>query len=227
MFIVKIKDLFSIEILQYAFYISFGVLVSQLSQIYVYYSKGSKSLGTWFLHFSIFDQKQSISTTTILCITMAILLFFAISFLLFYARALPALAILKYGIAFIIIVCIASNIIFSSVMRFFYESIFCSLALCSVILQYKYLSINPLGVELLGRYNDELSGMLKFVIAACMGVPIVIGGAAFITSFYQGEKSIIQLQLYRHVYMTIYFEIGMVVLLIYPICRKIFSIRGL
>lgn len=48
-----IKQLFSNEFFTYSFYLSFGVLLSEIAHIYVYQRNGGTELATWFSHFDV------------------------------------------------------------------------------------------------------------------------------------------------------------------------------
>ena len=73
---------------------------------------------------------------------------------------------------------------------------------------------------------DILWDVLKFITPLCIGIPILMGGAGFITSFYQAEKDVIRLQLYRHIAVAVYFELGAMLFLIYPVLKRVLLIRG-
>jgi hypothetical protein len=76
------------------------------------------------------------------------------------------------------------------------------------------------------KIYQELWDLLKILIPICVGFPILMSGGGFIASFYREEQEILRVQLYRHIAMALYFEIGAALFLLLPILKKILSMRG-
>lgn len=222
----SIKQLFTIKHFPFSLYISFGVLLSQLAQIHVYYKIGVRDLQTWFSAFHLAEKPQPMILTIQLCIVMAICLFLLLQIFFSKSQAIEADKFLKWGILITIIICVISNLILSSIMRIPYEALFCFVSFFALLLQNQFIGAVSDQVDIIGKSYKELWDMLKMLIPVCLGLPIVMGGVGFIAAFYKEAQEVINLQLYRHVYMAIYFELGAISLLIYPIFKRLLIYRA-
>jgi len=111
-------------------------------------------------------------------------------------------------------------------MRLWYETLFCFVAIAAMAMGHAFFHTTAEGLTSASREYQELWDILKLITPICLGVPILMGGAGFITSFYQTDQEMIRLQLYRHIAMAVYFELGAVLFLIYPVLKRILIIRG-
>jgi len=143
-----------------------------------------------------------------------------------YAWKWSSLLILIRSIIFFGLLCILSQCLFSSVMRFFYEILFCFVVIASMVIVQTFLKTPIKDLTTSSSEYNELWDMVKFITTICLGIPILMGGAGFITSFYQTEQDMIRLQLYRHIAMAVYFEIGAILFLIYPVLKRVLLIKG-
>jgi len=109
-------------------------------------------------------------------------------------------------------------------MRFAYESMFCLLVLASLIIYKVFILGSTISLSNIAKYQ-ELWDLLKFITPILIGIPILTGGTGFITAFYQNEPEVIKYQLYRHILMAVYFEIGAFAFIFLPIIKKIIEIR--
>jgi len=135
-------------------------------------------------------------------------------------RSYKGTIIFKKGLFISIIICLISQIIFSSAMRFAYEFSFCLVVIFALIIQNVFLKKRS---NLKDEYQ-ELFDLLKFIIPLCISFPILLGGSGFITSFYT-EQDFIQLQLYRHISMSLYFVVGTIIFIVFPLLKKILELR--
>lgn len=204
-------------------YLTLGFLVSQFTHIYVYSSRGAPTLETWYHVLGITDRQPSIAIATIMCFILAILIFGTSYLFLARAEILTGERMLTIGLTGSLVFCVASQLIFSSVMRLSYEFSFCLILLSSTIILNVFF---PLDARMQNQetYRD-LWDILKILIPFTLAFPILLGGAGLISSFYQEEPEFLRTQLYRHVAMAIYFEIGSVLFLLLPVLRRILIIK--
>jgi hypothetical protein len=212
---------FNGQSLLYSLYIIFGFILSHYSHIYVYKIRGGKSLMTWLRLFNLTENEPSIKTVYILCLALVLIIFSMTQLTIPYIEKASSLSVFKVGMIYSLIFLILSQLISSSVMRLSYEFLICSILLVGILLTKVFLKSNQISIE---RYQ-ELWDLLKFITPLFVGLPIILGSVGFITSFYQTEQSVIRLQLYRHIAMTIYFIIGTFCFIIYPIISKILFVR--
>lgn len=207
-------------------YIAIGILLSQLLNIYSYYSRGGTTLMTWYRLSGVTSKEPSILLISQLCVIMAVITFLACQLFAHYARGWPSAAILPRSILFCIVLCFVSQAVFSSIMRFSYELLICVVYITSLVISSAFLQVAVTGIALRSPEYVELWDLLKFAAPLCIGIPLIMGGAGFITAFYQSEKDMIRLQLYRHIAMAVYFEIGAAAFILYPIAKRLLTIRG-
>ena len=205
----------------YSSYIILGFALSHFAHIYVYQIRGGKSLMTWFKLLNLTDKEPSIKLVYLFCVILIVIQFSMIQLTIPNVIKANPFSVFKIGIMYTLIFLILSQLISSSIMRLSYEVLICSIVLVGILLTKVFISDSQVNIE---RYQ-ELWDLLKFVTPLCIGVPILMGSAGFITSFYQTEQNVIQLQLYRHIAMTIYFMIGTFCFVIYPIISKILFVR--
>lgn len=146
----------------------------------------------------------------------SIFLFLLLQAILPTLNNLPPTKLLSISIIFTILICVISNLIFSSIMRIPYEILFCMIPFLALISK-------PI---LLNSNSSHLMETLKFVILLCIGLPVIMGGSGFIGSFYQKAHTTVQLQLYRHVIVSAYFLIGAFAFIIYPIIKQILILKA-
>lgn len=227
MFVIEAARAFTSKAsLPVALYVAIGLLFSQLMHIHSYHSRGGAKLMTWFKSFGLSNREPSIMLVSQLCIIMAVVVFLGLQ--LFVGRALESNSrvVLVRGTLLLVCACLVSQVMFSSIMRLSYESLFCFVALASVVLKLTFVDAVPNDVTSSSPEYLELWDLLKFVTPICLGMPILMGGGGFITSFYQTEQVMVRLQLYRHIAMVVYFGVGAATLIVYPILRQILIIRG-
>ncbi len=216
-----IKYFFNSESLVLTLYLVIGFFLSHFSHIYVYRSRKGKTLMTWFKQIKLIEKEPSIKLVIILCLFLYLIQFSIIQLTIPLATEASLLKIFNVGILYLIIFSIISQLIFSSIMRLSYELLICAIIIFSIILSKTFIHSDVYTIE---KYR-ELWDIIKFITPFCIGIPILMGSVGFITSFYQKEQSVIRLQLYRHVLMTIYFVIGTLSLIVYPIVKEILIVR--
>lgn len=221
-----LKTAFNWYSIPYSFYLAFGFCLSQLLNIQVYEAKGATSLRTWFKGLGMLDFNPSVKLVKILCFVMAVIIFFLFQFMIPEMRQFSGERILNTGILVSFILIMISQLIFSSIMRLSYEFSFCLIIFTSIIVYQVF--IQPIGGKLEGNLTayQELWDVLKILIPVCIGFPILMGGGGLIASFYKEEQEFLRTQLYRHIAMALYFEIGAAFFLLLPIMKKILSLRG-
>jgi hypothetical protein len=111
-------------------------------------------------------------------------------------------------------------------MRFSYEFSFCLVGFGSLIVYKIFVESNYTEQRQNLRLYQELWDLLKILMPIIISPPLLVGFGGFIASFYPGEIEFIRAQLYRHIAMIAYFEIGIILLLFLQIIRKILSIRN-
>lgn len=221
-----VKTAFNWSSMPYSLYLACGFLLSQLLNIQVYKARRSMSLQTWFKISGILNFKPSVRLVKFLCLMMALFIFVLCQFLIPKMRLFSGEGILTTAIFVSVLLIVISQLIFSSVMRLSYEFSFCLIVFSSLIVYEVF--IQPTGGKLTGNLTayQELWDVLKSLIPICIGFPILMGGGGFISSFYKEEQEFLRTQLYRHIAMAIYFEIGAALFLLLPIMNKILSMRG-
>lgn len=227
MFLLKaIETVFNSSSIFYSLYLSLGFLASQFLNIHVYETRGASSLRTWSKSVRFIIYQPSIKLAKLLCIIMAISIFLLLQLLIPKISKFQGEKILTTGIFLSAILCVISQLIFSSVMRLTYEFSFCLILFAGIIVS--EIFIQPHASQLIGNPNQyqELWDLLKTLIPICIGFPILVGGAGLIASFYKEEQEFLQVQLYRHIAMSLYFEIGAALFLFMPLIKKILSMRG-
>ena len=157
---------------------------------------------------------------------MALVVFVSLQLSIPTASGLNGLELLKSGSIMAIILLVLSQLIFSSVMRLSYELLFCLVPLLGILLSNTFLVPVSQNLPLDSKDYQELWDLLKFITPICIGLPILMGGGGFITAFYQREQDVVRKQLYRHITMAAYFEIGAVLFLNFPILKRIIAASG-
>lgn len=175
---------------------------------------------TWYKSFGIYNYEPSVKIVLIACILLVIANYIFAKLILMNKQSYKGIIIFKKGLFFSVIICLISQIIFSSAMRFAYEFSFCLVVIFAIIIQNVFLKKRS---NLKDEYQD-IFDLLKFIVPLCISFPVLLGGSGFITSFYT-EQEFIQLQLYRHISMSLYFILGSIIFIVYPLLKKILEIR--
>ena len=176
---------------------------------------------TWFKSLNITNIEPSVKMVYLFCLILIVIQFVMLQLTIPKANVSSLSNIFKIGIIYSIIFLFLSQLISSSIMRLSYELLICFIVLSGILLTQVFITSDKVSIE---RYQ-ELWDLLKFVTPLSIGIPILMGSAGFITSFYQNEQNVIRLQLYRHIAMTIYFSMGTFIFVIYPIVSKILQLR--
>ncbi|KKN54413.1 hypothetical protein LCGC14_0592590 [marine sediment metagenome] len=221
-----LKAFIDLKTMPLACYLAIGFLLSQFSNIHLYTSSGATTLMTWYKMAGLTTREPRILLISQLCVIMAVVVFLSFQLFSHYAKEWTSLEVLHRSAILFGCLILISQALFSSVMRISYETLFCLVAISAMVLAQAFLRSPHTGIILASPEYKELLDLLKFIIPLCLGIPILMGGAGFITSFYQSEQGMIRLQLYRHILMAIYFELGATLFLIYPILRRILLVRG-
>lgn len=216
----KIKNVINNDNLGISIYLSVGILFSQLFNIHSYSTRGASTLMTWYKLLGILNYEPNISLVIIVCILFAIANYVFIKLILMNKQSYKGITVFKKGLSISIVICLLSQIIFSSAMRFAYEFSFCLVVIFAIVIQNVFLKQS----SILKDEYQELWDILKFIVPLCIGFPVILGGSGFITSFYK-EQEFIQLQLYRHIIMSLYFVLGTIIFIVYPLIKKILELR--
>ena len=197
-------------------FVAIGFLASHLLHIYAYHSLSGQMLETWFSKFGL-GGAISVTIGIRLSIVFSVIVFLVLQLLFYQATTVANTAVLKWGLGAIGLLVLLSQLSSCSFTRMAYEALLCLIALGSLLIQ-KGL---PTSHTCSPAQRQALWDLLKFVVPLCIGLPVVMGGVGFVSSFYSGEKEILRLQLHRNVYMTGYFYVGAVVFVVYPIARQL------
>lgn len=219
-FYESILFVFSRENMGLSLFLAVGILLSQLFNILCYHAIGAKTLMTWFSTLKIVAYEPLAAVIIKLCLLYAVATFIFSKLILVNKHTHSGTTIIKTGFTVSIIICIISQLLFSSVMRFVYELSICSVVIISVFIERVFF----LNKSKLVKEYQELWDLLKFIFPICIGFPVLLGGVGLIRSFYKSED-FIQIQLYRHIAMSLYFIGGASVFIIYPILKRIVKLR--
>ncbi|MFO7559944.1 MAG: hypothetical protein R6X10_14005 [Desulfobacterales bacterium] len=209
-------------------YLAFGIFLSHLFHAVTYWSQGGKSLATWLTNFapasSGTDFNRSIPVALLLAGCLSL---FTIVIGIFFhheqnKRSLDSAIKLCAGGLFLLI--IASQAITSSVLRILYESGFASVFITSIIVQRVFLIPAKDAPNDKEQY-ERLWDLLRLSIPLVLGFSAVFGGVGAISSFYDTPQAFIHRQMYRHLYLTIYFALGMGILVMWPIFIQVLNMH--
>ena len=205
-------------------YISIGILASQFAHIQVYAALSADRVQTWFGNLGFATIAFPLRLVVVLCLAMGGALF-----LWFHSYTLRAidedrLVNARRGALIAAVACVASQAIFSSIMRLAYEALFGVLAVAAVVLA-PSRHAKASGGDQLKAHIDPWDAF-KFAVTVALTVPVLSTGAALISSFWDpSELAARRFQLYRHVAMVLYFELGLVTFLILPLGQKLLRDR--
>lgn len=208
-------------------YLSTGIFLSHLFHAITYWSQGGKTLATWLTNFSkgsSAEFTQSIPSALILaaCLSAIALIMGIILNREFDKR--PINKALNWSIGTLFVLIISSQVISSSVLRILYEAGFAFVFIASMIIQKVFLPSaknEPLNKELYERLWD----LLKLFIPLILGFSAIFGGVGAISSFYDTPQEFIHRQMYRHLYLTFFFVLGMGLFVMWPIFKQILTMH--
>jgi hypothetical protein len=205
----------------YSFYISIGFFLSQYFNIIVYKSRGADTLRTWFNIFQVSQYQPTIKTVTICILIMDILILILTNVVINKILKRNGIRILKVGFLISVILCIVSQLIYSSIIRIAYELFFSLIIFVSLLLDIEFIYSNDY------RKGDkkEYWDLLRLLLPVCISFPLLITGGSLISTFYGNQNDVIRDQIYRHIALAIYFEIGTFIFILYPIIKKLIIIR--
>ncbi|MBU0711245.1 hypothetical protein KKA87_04910 [bacterium] len=164
MFIKALKSIVNTQSMPWSFYITIGFLISQFSNIYSYYSRGGDRLMTWFKLIGMTNKEPSIFLISQICILMAFLSFIGFQIFSSYSVNWSSLNVLVKSIIFFGVLCIISQCLFSSVMRFSYEILFSFVVIVSMVLTQSFFNVSTEGLVMHSPEYEELWDLLKFMV---------------------------------------------------------------
>jgi hypothetical protein len=208
-----------------ALYVAVGILASQLLNMRVYGARGAKTLDTWFYELKLTATQPSATLCLWLCICVALAVLLLLRYLLEKAAVEDEQKILKHGVIICGILCLYSQVIFSSFMRFAYEVSFGLVVLGGVLARRHLVDAVATRAEAKSALRKELWDLLKIVVSVCLSFPVVVAGTGLISNFYKEEQRFVQVQLYRHLAMAIYFELGMGVFVLVPVVGRLLTLK--
>ncbi len=208
-------------------YLSIGFFLSHLFHAITYWSQGGKNLATWLTNFSHGSSAAFTLSVPLALFLAACLSAFSLVVGIILNREFdrrPINRTLNLSISVLFMLIISSQAITSSVLRILYETGFVFVFMASMIVQKVFLppaKEAPLNKELYERLWD----LLKLSIPLVLGFSAIFGGVGAISSFYDTPQEFIHRQMYRHLYLTIYFVLGMGLFVMYPIFRQILTMH--
>ena len=204
-------------------YIALGFLLSHLLHAHAYRSQGATELATWLVHLSS-ALTRSISCALFLAGCLSL---FTLGAGIVLQRNFDHRQISRWlrqtTILFTLVV-IASQTISSSVLRILYESGFVFVFITAILVDKIFLAPAkryPFNKEMYERLWD----LLRLTIPLVLGFSAVFGGVGAISSFYEAPRAFIHWQMYRHLYLTSFFAIGMMLFVMWPIFRHILTMH--
>ena len=202
-------------------YVTLGLLGSHFLQVQVYSIRGSKTLQTWLGHAGI-DAHIPIGYGIYLSLVTITVLSIATFGLALRGMNESPSATLKWGLRVVLAMALVSQLPFSSVMRLPYEALFLLVAMFGIITRALF---DPIRKPTEAVFADA-KGIIKFVLPISIGLPLLVGGVGFISSFYSGDQDIVRLQLYRHFYLSAYFLLGAGFFVIYPMLYQMLRFKS-
>ena len=209
----------NIQRLILAVYLALGFFLSHTLHAHAYWSMGASEMATWFTNL------DPIFSRTIRCA-----IFLAVVFSIFTGfigwiilreidkRNIESSIKLSVGISILLI--LISQVITSSVMRLLYEAGMLFVLISNAIIYKVFLTParrDPTSKELYERLWD----LIRFSIPLLIGFPALFGGVGAISAFYDTPQEFIHRQMYRHLFITLYFAVGMAAFIMWPILRQI------
>ncbi len=126
--------------------------------------------------------------------------------------------IFSVGILISLLFSVNVQLFIVSVINFVYETFYVLIVYISLIIDSEFIHNNK-------SNENELWDLIKIVLPICINFPLLMAGGGLIAAFYSGERDAVQAQLYRHVGLAIYFEIGAFAYIICPIIKKLLFLR--
>ena len=204
-------------------YIALGFLLSHLLHAYAYKSQGATELATWLVHLSpVFTRSMRFSIFLAGCLSL-----FTLGAGIVVQRNFDHRQISRWlrltTILFTLII-IASQTISSSVLRILYESGFVFVFIAAILVDKIFLAPAKKHSSNKEMY-ERLWDLLRLTIPVVLGFSAIFGGVGAISSFYEAPRAFIHWQMYRHLYLTIFFAIGMMLFVMWPIFRHILTMH--
>ncbi len=197
------------------------MLLSQFFHIFIY---KCNHLRTWFNWLKLTTFSPSKLEASIGSITIGIMVFFMSLFFYNNRNKIDEITLIKYGFIYILSSVALSQLIFSSIMRLVYETMFLGLFVFNIAINKLYLHYANIFFDKKELY-DELWNVFRISISLSIGMPIIAGGGALLASFFKNDISFLRIQLYRHLTMILYFEFGIILLVIWPVIKQILLMR--
>lgn len=204
-------------------YLAIGIFLSHVLHALSYWNKGSTELATWFTHIST-SYNRSFRSWILL---LGILVLFSLMSGFYIRRTFTNRPIndgLRIVILWIISLILASQFITSSVLRILYESGFSFVFVAAIVIEKVFLQPtieSPFDKELYERLWD----LLRLSIPIVLGFSALFGGVGAISAFYDSSQTFIHKQIYRHLYLTMYFATGMLAFIMWPIFKQILTMH--
>lgn len=202
-----------------AVYLALGFLLSHTLHVYAYWSMGASEMATWFTNFDpIFS--RTIRCAIFLAVVFSIFTGFIGWVILREIAKREIESSIKLSVGLSILLILISQIITSSVMRLLYEAGMLFVLISNALIYKVFLApacCNPTSKELYERLWD----LIRFSVPLLIGFPVLFGGVGAISAFYDTPQEFIHRQMYRHLFVTLYFVAGMATFIMWPILRQI------
>lgn len=201
-------------------YIALGFLSSQFAQLEVYSALSADRVQTWWSNLGIATITLPVPLVAVMCLLLAGALFLGFHSYTMRAHTQSRYARARRGALITVAACTASQAVFASVMRCAYETLFSMLAVSAVVMSTDPAVSSAAGSE--RQVKIDAWDAFKFAVTVAISVPVLSTGAALIAGFWDpAEMAARRYQLYRHVAMIFYFELGALTFLIVPLAAKL------
>ncbi|MGB2862417.1 MAG: hypothetical protein WBC05_03750 [Sedimentisphaerales bacterium] len=204
-------------------YLAIGFLLSHLLHVHAYRSQGATELATWLILLSpVFTRSIRSSLLLAGCLALTALGSGIVVQRKFdHHQVSRGLRLIAIVFTFLLVV---SQTISSSVLRVLYESGIVFVFTTAVIVD-KIFIVPAKRDSSNKEMYERLWDLLRLSIPMVLGFSAIFGGVGAISSFYDTPQAFIHLQMYRHLCLTVYFAMGMMLFVMWPIFRHLLTMH--
>ncbi len=206
-------------------YIALGLFLSQYLNISVYKGRGNTSLQTWWNILKISITQPSIILVYICSSILTILAFLLMLVILKSLKAIDGIVVFKKGFCVSIVLSIFSQFLFSSMIRFIYEFFFSLIVFIGLSIRNEFFPKNG-EKQNNEKIYQELWDLMKLLCPISINFPLLVSGGSLISTMFSKENGLLSQQLYRHIILAMYFEVGVFVFILGPIAKNIILLKN-
>ena len=203
--------------------------------MYIYRFNGATTLMTWYKIAGLTANEPAMGLVLRVCLLLCTIVVLIFNETLVRSKHLSNNELLKELLFESLVFVLLSQLIFSSVSRLTYETLFCLVLVAAVMIdkiwirRHRNNSKNEILEE--GR---EIWDLLKYVSTFGLGFSLPVVASGLIDAYYgyvnpgfseEEIRRFMQLQLYRNLGLIVYFWLGIAMLIIYPIIRRFLEIK--